>query len=145
MSDYEEWTNGREEYVKVLFNESYSIIRHSLAAVVNSGTASLEVALIGTPQVVAYKGMPINFAIAKQIIKITYISLGNLILGRTCFRELIQDYFTADNFLQEVRRLLEDKEYRDNMLAGYAEIRQALGGTGASAAVAEAMIAELSR
>ena len=145
MSDYEEWTNGREEYVKVLFNESYSIIRHSLAAVVNSGTASLEVALIGTPQVVAYKGMPINFAIAKQIIKITYISLGNLILGRTCFRELIQDYFTADNVLQEVRRLLEDKEYRDTMLAGYAEIRQALGGTGASAAVAEAMIAELSR
>lgn len=145
MSDYEEWSNGREEYVKVLFNESYSIIRHSLAAVVNSGTASLEVALIGTPQVVAYKGMPINFAIAKQIIKITYISLGNLILGRTCFRELIQDYFTADNVLQEVRRLLEDKEYRDNMLAGYAEIRQALGGTGASAAVAEAMIAELSR
>ena len=89
--------------------------------------------------------MPINFAIAKQIIKIAYISLGNLILGRTCFRELIQDYFTADNVLQEVRRLLEDKEYRDNMLAGYAEIRQALGGTGASAAVAEAMIAELSR
>lgn len=145
ISDYEQWTKGREEYVKVLFNQSYPVIRHSEAAVVNSGTASLEVALIGTPQVVAYKGMPINFAIAKQIIKIRFISLGNLILGRTCFRELIQDYFTADNVLQEVRRLLEDKEYRDNMLAGYAEIRQALGGSGASAAVADAMISELTK
>ena len=145
MEDYSKWTEGREDYLKVVFNQSYAVIRHSVAAVVNSGTASLETALIGTPQVVAYKGMRINFAIAKQIIKINFISLGNLILGRTCFRELIQDFFSADNVVNEVRRLIEDNEYRDTMLAGYEEIRNSLGGRGASEAVADAMIAELKK
>ena len=143
MSDYSNYVSGREAYVKVVFGQSYAVLRHAAAAVVNSGTASLETALIGTPQVVAYKGAAINFVIAKQIIKIRFISLGNLILNRTCFRELLQFYFTPDNVLQEVLRMIEDTEYRDNMLAGYQEIRNALGGRGASAAVAKAMIEEL--
>lgn len=145
MSDYSRYMAGREEYVKVVFGQSYAVLRHAEAAVVNSGTASLETALIGTPQVVAYKGAEINFVIAKQIIKIRFISLGNLILNRMCFRELLQYYFTPDNVLQEVRRMIEDKEYRETMLAGYNEIREALGGRGASAAVAKAMIEELGR
>ena len=143
MSDYSKYDSGREAYVKVVFGQSYAVLRHAAAAVVNSGTASLETALIGTPQVVAYKGAAINFLIAKQIIKIRFISLGNLILNRTCFRELLQFYFTPDNVLQEVLRMIEDTEYRENMLAGYQEIRNALGGRGASAAVAKAMIEEL--
>lgn len=143
MSDYSKFVSGREAYVKVVFGQSYAVLRHAVAAVVNSGTASLETALIGTPQVVAYKGAAINFVIAKQIIKIRFISLGNLILNRTCFRELLQFYFTPDNVLQEVLRMIEDTEYRENMLAGYQEIRNALGGRGASAAVAKAMIEEL--
>ena len=143
MSDYSKYVSGREAYVKVVFGQSYAVLRHAAAAVVNSGTASLETALIGTPQVVAYKGAAINFVIAKQIIKIRFISLGNLILNRTCFHELLQFYFTPDNVLQEVLRMIEDTEYRENMLAGYQEIRNALGGRGASAAVAKAMIEEL--
>ena len=143
MSDYSKYVSGREAYVKVVFGQSYAVLRHAVAAVVNSGTASLETALIGTPQVVAYKGAAINFVIAKQIIKIRFISLGNLILNRTCFRELLQFYFTPENVLQEVLRTIEDTEYRENMLAGYQEIRNALGGRGASAAVAKAMIEEL--
>lgn len=143
MSDYSNYVSGREAYVKVVFGQSYAVLLHAVAAVVNSGTASLETALIGTPQVVAYKGAAINFVIAKQIIKIRFISLGNLILNRTCFRELLQFYFTPDNVLQEVLRMIEDTEYRENMLAGYQEIRNALGGRGASAAVAKAMIEEL--
>ena len=143
MSDYSKYVSGREAYVKVVFSQSYAVLRHAVAAVVNSGTASLETALIGTPQVVAYKGAAINFVIAKQIIKIRFISLGNLILNRTCFRELLQFYFTPENVLQEVLRMIEDTEYRENMLAGYQEIRNALGGRGASAAVAKAMIEEL--
>ena len=145
MSDYSKYVSGREAYVKVVFGQSYAVLRHAAAAVVNSGTASLETALIGTPQVVAYKGAAINFVIAKQIIKIRFISLGNLILNRTCFRELLQFYFTPDNVLQEVLRMIEDTEYRENMLAGYQEIRNALGGRGASAAVAKAMIDELGK
>lgn len=143
MSDYSKYVSGREAYVKVVFGQSYAVLRHASAAVVNSGTASLETALIGMPQVVAYKSAAINFVIAKQIIKIRFISLGNLILNRTCFRELLQFYFTPDNVLQEVLRMIEDTEYRENMLAGYQEIRNALGGRGASAAVAKAMIEEL--
>ena len=143
MSDYSKYVSGREAYVKVVFGQSYAVLLHAVAAVVNSGTASLETALIGTPQVVAYKGAAINFVIAKQIIKIRFISLGNLILNRTCFHELLQFYFTPDNVLQEVLRMIEDTEYRENMLAGYQEIRNALGGRGASAAVAKAIIEEL--
>ena len=143
MSDYSKYVSGREAYVKVVFGQSYAVLLHAVAAVVNSGTSSLETALIGTPQVVAYKGAAINFVIAKQIIKIRFISLGNLILNRTCFRELLQFYFTPDNVLQEVLRMIGDTEYRENMLAGYQEIRNALGGRGASAAVAKAMIEEL--
>lgn len=143
MSDYSKYVSGREAYVKVVFGQSYAVLRHAVAAVVNSGTASLETALIGTPQVVAYKSAAINFVIAKQIIKIRFISLGNLILNRTCFRELLQFYFTPENVLQEVLRMIEDTEYRENMLAGYQEIRNALGGRGASAEVAKAMIEEL--
>lgn len=141
-SDYTKYIMGRE-YVSVVFGQSYAVMRHAKAAVVNSGTASLECALIGTPQVVAYKGSDINFQIAKSIIKIQYISLGNLILDRICFRELLQYYFTPENVLNEVRRMIEDEEYRSTMLSGYQEIRDALGGEGASAAVARAMIEEL--
>lgn len=143
-SDYARYI-GTREYVSVVFGRSYAVMRNAEAAVVNSGTASLECALIGTPQVVAYKGAEINFLIAKGIIKIKYISLGNLILDRICFRELLQYYFTPENTLNEVRRLIEDKEYRAGMLSGYQEIRDALGGEGASAAVAKAMIDELAK
>ncbi len=144
MADYSKYIGGRD-YVKVVSGRTYGVMKHAEAAVVNSGTASLECALIGTPQVVAYKGAAVNFFIAKSIIKIKYISLGNLILGRTCFRELLQYYFTPENVLAEVRRLLEDGWYRDRMLEGYSRIRESLGGTGASAAVAKAMIEELEK
>ena len=144
LSDYSRYIGGRD-YVKVVSGRSYGVMKHAEAAVVNSGTASLECALVGTPQVVAYKGAAVNFFIAKSIIKIKYISLGNLILGRTCFRELLQYYFTPENVLAEVRRLLEDGWYRDRMLEGYSRIRESLGGTGASAAVAKAMIEELEK
>ncbi|MBR7005085.1 MAG: lipid-A-disaccharide synthase [Bacteroidales bacterium] len=142
--DYSRYVGDRD-YVKVVSGMTYSVMRNSRAAVVNSGTASLECALIGTPQVVAYRTATLNYMIARMIIKVKYISLGNLILNRTCFKELLQDYFTADNVLYEVRRLIEDDFYRDEMLNGYKEIRSSLGGSGASAAVARAMIEELNK
>ncbi|MCQ2146756.1 MAG: lipid-A-disaccharide synthase [Bacteroidales bacterium] len=135
--------DDQKEYVKLVFGKSYGILKHAKAAVINSGTASLEAVLIGTPQVVAYAGSEITFNIAKKIIKVTFISLGNLILGRHAFRELLQFYFTPDNVLNEVIRLIEDKDYRDTMIYDYQEIRNALGGKGASSSVAKAMIEEL--
>lgn len=143
MEDYSGFLGEEDKFIKVLFGETQSIIRHAKAAVVNSGTASLETVLFNTPQVVGYIGNPLTFLIAKHIVKIKYISLGNLIIDRLAFKELIQDDCNPDALVAEVRGLLEDKAYRDAMLKDYAEIRSALGGSGASSAVAKAMLEEL--
>ena len=145
MKDYEPWlTEENRRYIKVLFGETQSIVRHAEAAVVNSGTASLETALFGTPQVVGYITNPLTYRIARMIVKIRYISLGNLIVDRLAFKEFIQDDCNADALVTEIRDLIENKERRQKMSADYADIRKELGGTGASAAVAKAMIEELS-
>ena len=134
---------GNDAFVHVVFGDTYGVLRHARAAVINSGTASLEAALIGTPQVVGYRTAQTTFLIMRNIIKIRFISLANLIIDRAAFKEYLQNYFTTENLVQEVRRLVSDGNYRARMLADYAEIREKLGGTGASDAVAEAMVAEL--
>ena len=144
IKDYEPWlTPENSQYVKVLFGETQSIIRHAEAGVINSGTASLETALFGTPQVVGYITNPVTYWIAKKIVKIRYISLGNLIVDRLAFKEFIQDDCNADALVTEIRDLIENQERRQKMLDDYADIRAALGGAGASSAVAKAMIEEL--
>ena len=144
MKDYEPWlTRENRKYIKVLFGETQSIIRHAKAGVINSGTASLETALFGTPQVVGYITNPITYRIARKIVKIKYISLGNLIIDRLAFKEFIQDDCNSDALVAEIRELIENQERKTKMLADYADIRNALGGTGASSAVAKAMIEEL--
>ena len=139
--DYEPYlTDENRKYIKILFGETQSIIRHAEAAVVNSGTASLETVLFNTPQVVGYITNPITYWIARKIVKIRYISLGNLIVDKLAFKELIQGDCTAEKIMTEIRALIEDAEHRGKMLSDYSEIRNALGGSGASATVAKAMI-----
>ena len=146
IDDYSAWLNeDNRRYIKILFGETQSIIRHAEAGVINSGTASLETALFGTPQVVGYITNPITYWLAKKVIKIKYISLGNPIVDRLAFKEYIQHDCNADALVTEIRELIENQERRNAMLAEYAEIRALLGGTGASAAVAKAMIEELRR
>ena len=144
MDDYAPWLNyGNKEYIKVLFGETQSIIRHADAAVVNSGTASLDTVLFNTPQVVGYITNPVTYWLAKKIVKIKFISLGNLIINRLAFKEFIQNDCNSNALIAEIREQIENKERRDAMLSDYADIRNALGGSGASVAVAKAMIAEL--
>jgi lipid-A-disaccharide synthase len=144
MADYEKWlTPENSSYVKILFGKTQHIICHADAAVVNSGTASLETALFNTPQVVGYITNPITYWVAKKIVKIRYISLGNLIIDKLAFREFIQDDCNSDALVKEIRALIEDTDYRNKMLNDYTLIRDSLGGSGASAAVAKAMISEL--
>ena len=144
MKDYESWlTDENRKYIKVLFGETQSIIRQAEAGVINSGTASLETALFGTPQVVGYITNPITYRIARKIVKIKYISLGNLIIDRSAFKEFIQDDCNSDALVAEIRELIENQERRSKMLSDYSDIRNALGGSGASSAVAKAMIEEL--
>ena len=140
MEDYSAWINEvNNSYIKVIFGETQSIIRHAEAGVINSGTASLETALFGTPQVVGYITNPITYWVAKKIVKIRYISLGNLIVDRLAFKEFIQNDCNADALVTEIRELIENHDRRQAMLDEYAAIRSALGGSGASAAVAKAM------
>ena len=144
MGDYAPYLKGCSADIKVLFGQTQSIVKNAEAAVVNSGTASLETVLLGTPQVVGFiMGSRITYAIARKIVKVKFISLGNLIIDRQAFKELIQEDCNAGNLVAEVRALIEDGAYRRKMLSEYDCIRKALGGKGASAAVAKAMIEEM--
>ncbi len=146
IKDYEQWlTPENSHYIKVIFGETQSIIRQAEAAVVNSGTASLETVLIGTPQVVGYIMHPLTYWLARKIIKVKYISLGNLCIDRFAFNEFIQDACNPEALVKEVRDLIENPVSRARMLEEYSEIRTALGTSGASSAVAKAMIEELKR
>ena len=131
---------GGRDYVHLVFGETYGALRHGEAALINSGTASLEAALIGTPQVVGYRMAYLTYVMIKGMIKVKFISLANLILDRSAFRELLQDYFTADNLYDELNRILTDTSYRSRMLSDYQEIRRLLGGPGASLRAAEEII-----
>ena len=142
-ADYAPYIAGRQN-VELIFGRTYDILKYADAAIINSGTASLEAALIGTPQVVCWSGSGLTVFVARHIFRVgdhlSHISLGNLIVGREAFRELIQEDFTADAVVAEVRRLTGDDAYRARMMFDYADIRSALGGTGASRAVAREMI-----
>lgn len=138
---------GARKNVDLLFGRTYDILKFARCAVINSGTASLEAVLTGTPQVVGWSTSALTFFIIKDLLRvgshIKYISLGNLCIDKPVFKELIQGDFNADTLEKEVRRISEDGSCRQRMLADYAAIRETLGGSGASEKVARAMIREL--
>lgn len=129
--------------IEIVYGETYAVLQQSVAAIISSGTASLEAALLKTPQVVCYGGNPISFYIAKAVVKLKYISLANLILDKLIFKEILQNDCTPANISAELEALINQKTYRDAMLADYDKVHQLLGGGGASGRIAEAMIEEL--
>ena len=145
MEVYEKIIGKKCSNIKLMIGETYSILRHSDAAISNSGTASLEAALIGVPQVVCYGGNEISYQIAKRVVKLKYISLANLIMDKGLFKELIQHQCTPELIDAELDQLLHNKEYRAKMLSDYRDVRDILGGKGASAKVARAMVDELDK
>lgn len=134
-----------ENDVPVLFGQSYSILRHASAAIVVSGTATLEAALMGTPLVVCYRGSLLSYHIAKRFIMVKYISLVNLIMDREVVRELIQDQFTAENLKHELDRLLFDNNYTGRMKDDMKTIGMMLGGAGATERAAKKIIGYLNQ
>ena len=126
-----------ENKVPLLFNQTYPVLQQSVAAMVVSGTATLEAALLGAPLVVCYRGSFLSYQIAKRFIKVKYISLVNLIMGKEVVRELIQDDFNSRNLKGELDKLLHDDKYRNTMLAGMQDLRLSLGEPGASKRAAE--------
>ena len=125
--------------VKVIQNETYDILNNAHAALVTSGTATLETALFNVPQVVCYKGNSISFAIAKRLVKIKYISLVNLIMDKPLVKELIQNELTINNLESEFIKILDNKN-RDVLFSEYELLKQKLGGKGASDRTAELIL-----
>ena len=108
------------------------ICHHAVAAMITSGTASLQAALNGLPHLVCYKGNILSYWIAKRLVKIKYITLTNLILDRPAIKEFIQNELTVPNMVQEMHRLLSDNEHRLALKQSFDDLRNKLGGSGAS-------------
>jgi lipid-A-disaccharide synthase len=127
--------------VRTTSNATYSVLMQAEAALVTSGTATLETALFGVPEVVCYKGNKISYLIAKRLIKVKYISLVNLIMDRLVVKELIQDDMNTQNLVQELKNLLQNQEYRNRITGDYDQLRQLLQqGGNASAKAAEEIV-----
>ncbi len=128
--------------VKIVFGQTYRLLQHAQAALVTSGTATLETALFRVPQVVCYHtpiGKVISF-LRRHILKVKYISLVNLITDREVVKELVADTMTVDNMRDELNRLLNDTAYRNAMLEGYTYLAERLGSAGAPRKAAQEMI-----
>ncbi len=122
---------------------AYTVLRSAEAALVASGTATLEAALIGTPQVVCYKGDFFSALLAWILIKVKYVSLVNLIMGRKVVTELLQYSLKRKNLVRELKAILTGGERRERMLSEYRELAEKLGPSGASARVAGDMVRRL--
>lgn len=137
---YQTWL--KESTVSIVFGKTYQLLQKSEAALVTSGTATLETALFNIPEVVCYKGGKISYSIAKQLIKVKYISLVNLIMDKEIVKELIQDELNESNLKIELTKLLKG-DTRTKMLLEYAALKTKLGGSGASQKTAQLMISYL--
>jgi lipid-A-disaccharide synthase len=129
--------------IGVVTNQTYHLLSHSAAALVTSGTATLETALIGVPQVVCYRGNMLSYLIARRLVHIQYISLVNLICNRSVVPELIQQELTRENLVNTLNSVLVPGPDRKAIQEGYVELKQKLGGRGASARIAGLMIQDL--
>ena len=136
---YQQYTDGS---VRILFQQTYPLLQHSDAALVTSGTATLETALFRVPQVVCYyvpAGRLASF-IFRHFFHTPYISLVNLISGKEVVQELFGVQFSEENITTELKRIIHDKTYRETMLQNYDEMIRILGKPGASIRTAELIV-----
>jgi lipid-A-disaccharide synthase len=132
--------------VRVIRGRMHMVLRASKAAVVTSGTATLETALIGTPMVIIYRMSAVSYAIARAMIKLPYAGLPNIVAGREAVRELIQGEASPEKIASEILSIMNDRAKRDSILESYSGIRQSLkGGAAENAARAIKRIIENKR
>ena len=129
--------------VKLIKNKTYDLLSIADAALVTSGTATLETALFRVPEIVCYKGSPISYAIAKQLIKVKYISLVNLIMDQTIVKELIQHELTAANIKQELNELLYNEDRKNKYKEDTDNLYKLLSAGGKASEKAAAIIHQL--
>jgi lipid-A-disaccharide synthase len=135
---YKAWMQAYPD-VLLVRNQTYSLLQQSVAALVKSGTSTLETALLGIPQVVCYAGNPLSYQIARRVVQVKYISLVNLILDRPLVTELIQDQLNESNTVRELQSILQPVRAQE-IQSGYAELRHLLGEGGASERAAKAIL-----
>lgn len=140
---YDRFVEGRD--VKVVSGKTYRLLQQSRAALVTSGTATLETALLRVPQVVCYRtgGGRLVYNLFKHILNVRFVSLVNLIAGREVVRELLVHQCTAENVRRELAPLLDDAAERERMLSGYREVADKLGEPGAPQRAARRIVAAL--
>jgi len=131
--------------IKVIYNQTYDLLSHATAAVVTSGTATLETTLFNVPQVVVYSTSWLSYQIGKRLIRVPYISLPNLIADHQVVRELIQNDFSLENLQQELGFLLSHLGHRKQILEGYAKIRERIGEARASDQVAQFILESIAK
>ncbi|MDR1983782.1 MAG: lipid-A-disaccharide synthase [Prevotellaceae bacterium] len=131
--------------MSIVFNQTYETLMHCSVAIVASGTATLEAALLGARQVVCYGGSEISYQIGKLLIKVKYISLVNLIMNKPVVKELIQHDMTVEKMKAELDGLLFDVVRRKQIVDDYSELAEMLGEQGASYRIAKAMTDEINK
>ena len=131
--------------VQLVFNKTYQLLQVASAALVTSGTATLETALLYVPEVVCYKGNKISYLIAKNLVKVKYISLVNLIMDKPVLKELIQNDLTPGNVEVELKQLLTNHKKQRQLLEDYEELRYKLGNAGASNNAATIIVDDLTK
>jgi lipid-A-disaccharide synthase len=129
---------------KLVMDQTDGLLQHAEAALVTSGTATLETALMEVPEVVCYKGNFISVAIARRIIDVKYISLANLIVEREIVKELIQDQLNTKNLSRELDLILNDQQKKQQLLSDYKELKEKLGKEGASERAATLILESIS-
>lgn len=134
---YKKFLNSED--IAIVENKTYDLLSVSTAALVTSGTATLETALFKVPEVVCYKGSEISYQIGKRLVSIKFISLVNLILDKEVVTELIQEEFNETNLENELFKILDHK-YREEMFDQYYQLERKLGGKGASEKTAKLII-----
>lgn len=139
-SDFYQPYIERSNDLHLVHDQTYILLSCAEVAVVTSGTATLETALFEVPEVVCYIGSPISYLIAKQLIKIKFISLVNLIMNREVVKELIQSECNPKTIKNEINQLLTGKPKREQMLNNYKELKKILGEGGASKKIAQSLL-----
>lgn len=142
-ADYAPYLRGRA--VSVVYGQTYRLLQQAVVALVTSGTATLETALLKVPQVVCYSGEGgrLSYLLFKMFVKVKYISLVNLVVGREVVKELLMQKLNRKNLEAEVSALLRQPEMRERMLSGYGEVCRRLGSPGASRRFAAKMVEDL--
>ena len=135
---YQSFIKGAD--IKILTDKTYGLLKYASGAVVCSGTATLETALIGTPEVVCYRMDEFSYRVARAFVKIGFISLVNIIMGREVVRELIQHDMTVENASKELRDIMVEGAKHTKMVADYKELQRIVGSEGASDRFAARMV-----